>query len=200
MWGYWLTGAGYGFAGAIQPGPFQAFVISEALRRGWRSALPAAFAPLISDLPVLVLVLLVLTRLPEPARRVLYLVSGLYILYLAWGAWHARGDMITSLRQDEAPGGSLWRAALMNLLSPGPYVFWSLVAGPVLLQALQQGVAYAAAFLAGFYMAMVGTLAALIVVFGTAGRVAPRLARALISLSALLLAAFGVRQLLLAVR
>jgi threonine/homoserine/homoserine lactone efflux protein len=108
--------------------------------------------------------------------------------------------MITSLRQDEAPDGSLWRAALMNLLSPGPYVFWSLVAGPVLLQALEEGVTYAAAFLAGFYMAMVATLAALIVVFGTAGRVAPRLSRALISLSALLLAAFGVRQLLLAVR
>jgi threonine/homoserine/homoserine lactone efflux protein len=200
VWAYWLTGAAYGFAGAIQPGAFQAFVISESLRRGWRAALPSACAPLLSDAPVILLVALFLTRLPEPARRALYFISGLYILYLAWGAWRNRHVLPGDLPAGDATGKSLGRATLMNLLSPGPYIFWSLVAGPVLLQAWRQGGGLALAFLVGFYMAMCGTLALLIRVFGSAGRLNPNLARALIGLSALLLCAFGIRQLVLAAR
>jgi threonine/homoserine/homoserine lactone efflux protein len=192
---YLLTGAGLGFAGAIQPGPFQTFVISEALRKGWRQALPAALAPLISDLPIILLALFVLTRVPPTLQRVLYVVSGLYILYLAWHAWQVRCvTPAAETASDPARSGAL-RAAAMNLLSPGPYIFWSLIAGPMLLQAWQQSPAAAAAFLLGFYGAMVGTLAALIVVFGAAGGLNPRVAVVLTSLSAIILAAFGVRQL-----
>jgi threonine/homoserine/homoserine lactone efflux protein len=195
---YLLVGAGLGFTGAIQPGPFQTYVISEALRRGWRRALPAALAPLISDLPIILLVLFVLTRLPPQAQRALYLASGIYILYLAWGAWRARRNGPgTGATSGEARSGVL-RAALMNLLSPGPYVFWSLVAGPILLQAWQQSPAQGVAFLIGFYGAMVTTLAALIGVFGAAGRLDPRVSRTLVSLSALIMALFGTRQLWLA--
>jgi threonine/homoserine/homoserine lactone efflux protein len=196
---YLLSGAGLGFAGAIQPGPFQTYVISEALRRGWRRALPAALAPLISDLPIILLALFVLTRLPPAAQRVLYVVSGIYILYLARGAWKARRQVPTAGVQTDAPQSSVFRAALMNLLSPGPYIFWSLIAGPILLQARGQSPAAAAAFLLGFYGAMIGTLAALIVVFGAAGGLSPRIALLLTSLSAIILALFGVRQLWLGI-
>lgn len=196
---YLLTGAGLGFTGAIQPGPFQTYVISEALRVGWRRALPAALAPLISDLPIIILVLFVLTRLPPAAQRLLYLVSGVYILYLAWGAWRARRVIPTGEGAEAQPHTSVFRAALMNLISPGPYVFWSLIAGPMLLQAWDESPAAAATFLFGFYGAMIATLAALIVAFSTAGAVNPRVARALTTLSVLILAAFGVRQLWLAV-
>jgi threonine/homoserine/homoserine lactone efflux protein len=198
VFGYLLTGAGYGFAGAVQPGPFQTYLASEALRNGPRRTLPAAFAPLVSDLPVILLVLFVLTRLPAPAQRLLNLVSGVYILYLAWGAWRKREE-VAAAAPEVVKSGSLPRAALMNLLSPGPYVFWSLVAGPFLLRAWEQGPAYGVAFLVGFYGVMVGTLAVLITAFGAAGRLDPRVSRALIGLSALLLAAFGLRQLWLGI-
>ena len=196
---YLLAGAGLGFTGAIQPGPFQTYVISEALRKGWRKALPAAFAPLISDLPIIVLTLFVLTRLPAQAQRVLYFSSGIYILYLAWGGWRARrvvpgaGDA-----NDQAPT-SVLRAALMNLLSPGPYIFWSLIAGPMLLQAWEVSPAAALVFLIGFYGAMIATLSALIGVFGSAGKLDARVANLLTTLSVVILAAFGVRQLWLAI-
>lgn len=190
-----LTGASLGFAGAIQPGPFQTFVISESLRKGWRKALPAAFAPLISDLPIIILASFVLTRLPPAAQQVLYVVSGVYILYLSWGAWRSRRTVPAAGDASDASQSSVFRAALMNLLSPGPYIFWSLIAGPMLLQAWQRSPADAAAFLLGFYGAMVGTLAALIVAFGAAGGLNPRVAVLLTSLSAVILAAFGVRQL-----
>lgn len=194
-----MTGAGLGFAGAIQPGPFQTYVASEALRQGWRKALPAAFAPLISDPPIILLSLFVLTRLPEAAQRALYVIGGVYILYLAWSAWKSRRKIPAAGAQGVEAPSSVLRAALMNLLSPGPYIFWSLIAGPILLQAWQQSPSAAAAFLLGFYGAMVGTLAALIVVFGAAGGLDRRVGVLLTSLSAIILGAFGVRQLWLGI-
>ena len=131
---YLIQGIGYGFAAAVQPGPFQTYIIAQTLDNGWRNTLLAAFAPLISDGPIIALVLLVLSQVPEWMQRFLYVASGLFVLYLAANAfigWRNFGTAdvaaIPSTQQ------SLLRAAMMNVLSPGPYIYWSLVTGPVLL-------------------------------------------------------------------
>jgi threonine/homoserine/homoserine lactone efflux protein len=64
MWLYILQGIGYGLAAAAQPGPFQTYLISQALIKGWRRTVPAALAPLVSDGPIIALCLLVLSQLP----------------------------------------------------------------------------------------------------------------------------------------
>jgi threonine/homoserine/homoserine lactone efflux protein len=46
---YVFFGITYGFAAASQPGPFQSYLISQTLSRGWRYTLPIAFVPLLSD-------------------------------------------------------------------------------------------------------------------------------------------------------
>jgi threonine/homoserine/homoserine lactone efflux protein len=55
MWLYILQGIGYGFAAAAQPGPFQTYLISQTLIKGWKPTLPAAFAPFLSDGPIIAL-------------------------------------------------------------------------------------------------------------------------------------------------
>ena len=62
---YLLQGLGYGGAAAAQPGPFQAYLLSQTLKNGLRSTLVAALAPLMSDGPIVLLVLLVLTQMPD---------------------------------------------------------------------------------------------------------------------------------------
>ena len=64
MLGYLILGITYAFTAAVQPGPFQTYLISQTLSNGWRSTLPAAIAPLLSDGPIIILVLLVLSRMP----------------------------------------------------------------------------------------------------------------------------------------
>jgi threonine/homoserine/homoserine lactone efflux protein len=86
-------------------------------------------------------------------------------------------------------------AALMNLLSPGPYLFWGLVAGPILVSAWSESPASGVAFLAGFYVAMIATLAGIVLLFGTARRSGPRMTRAMLGISAIVLAGFGLFQL-----
>jgi len=194
--GFAAQGIGYGFTAAAQPGAFQTFLISQTLTNGWRRTLPAALAPLISDAPIVVLMVVVLTRLPEEARSVLHLASGLFLLYLALGAFRAwRSFDVGAVAVTATGQQSLLKAAAVNLVSPGPYIFWGLIAGPLLMQAWSQDPAAGLAFLTGFYAAMIATLGSMILVFGTARQIGPRVNRALLGISAIALAAFGVYQL-----
>ena len=200
MLGYVIQGFGYGFAAAAQPGPFQTYVISQTLSKGWRRTLPAALAPLVSDGPIIVLVLLVLNHLPDALQRFLNIASGLFILYLAWNAcvtWrnYAPAAPVTT----GASQRSFLRAAVMNALSPGPYIYWGLVTGPVLVAGWREAPANGVGFLFGFYLALALTLAGLILLFGTARQLGPKVNRALLGVSAVALLGFGLYQLWLGV-
>jgi threonine/homoserine/homoserine lactone efflux protein len=197
---YLMQGIGFGLAAAAQPGPFQAYLISQALGRGWQRTLPIALAPLLSDAPVILLVLAVLSQVPGWFLKGLHMAGGLFILYLALRAWQAWKKF-----QENEPVGkfsgmqTLFQAALMNVLSPGLYLFWSLVSGPILLEAWGQSPLQGISFLLGFYAAMILSLAGIIVAFGSARRLGDNLNRVLLGLSVLILTCFGFYQLWLGV-
>ena len=200
MWLYILQGIGYGFAAAAQPGPFQTYIISQSLAKGWRKTLPAALAPLISDPPIVTLCLLVLSQVPLWFQRFLYIAGGLFILYLAYGTYKAwkNFDMNLSLTESDTRQ-SLLKAALMNALSPGPYIFWSLVTGPILIRGWRETPVYGIGFLVGFYVTMISSLALIILVFGIAREFGPKVNRVLLGISAIALFCFGLYQLWLGV-
>lgn len=197
MWLYLVQGLGLGLAAAAQPGPFQAYLLSQTMQHGWRRTLPAACAPLLSDGPIILLVLFILSRVPAWLQRGLYLAGGLFILYLAWGGWRAWRSFDAAQWQQvgHSQRQSVWRAALMNALSPGPYIYWSLVTGPILVRGWQAAPAFGVAFLLGFYGMMVGALVGIILLFGLARPFGPQVSRALLGISVLALAVFGLLQL-----
>ena len=196
MWFYILQGIGYGFAAAVQPGPFQTYLISQTLTRGWKRTLPAALAPLVSDGPIIALCLLVLSQVPLWLQKFLYIAGGLFVLYLAYGAyksWKNFDPSIPSIATGTQQ--SVLKAALMNALSPGPYIYWSLVTGPILLRGWREAPVDGIGFLAGFYATIVSSLVAIILVFGTAARLGPKVNHVLLGISAVALLCFGVYQL-----
>ena len=83
MWVYILQGLTLGLSAGAAPGPLQTFFFTQALRNGWKKTLPAAFAPLLSDGPIVAFVLIVLNVTPGWVLRVLQFCGGLFILYLA---------------------------------------------------------------------------------------------------------------------
>ena len=193
---YLIIGMTYAFAAAVQPGPLQAYTISQTLSHGWRRALPAAFSPLLSDGPIIVLVLLILSRLPAwliPAVRCAGGVLLLFFAFLAARSW--RSFDAGRAASGRAEPRSLLGATLVNLMSPGPYLGWSLVMGPLLLKGWREAPVHGIALLAGFYGVMVLGMAAIIVLFGAARGLGPRVNRAMLGLSALALAGLGVYQL-----
>lgn len=196
MFLYLTQGLVLGAAAAAQPGPFQAFLLSLVLRGGWRRALPAAFAPLISDGPIVALVLLVLTQVSPIFLSILQIGGGLFLLYLGWSAYRASQTIVAGQAPVAAQTGrTVGQAALMNLLSPSPYIFWATIAGPILIEGWRNSPALGLAFLAGFYIALIGGLMVLIFLFSAMGSVNPRVTRALGLGSAVALALFGLYQL-----
>jgi threonine/homoserine/homoserine lactone efflux protein len=205
MFSYLLQGLALGFPAAAQPGPLQAYLLAQALQNGWRRTLPAALAPLVSDGPIIFLVVLILTQLPPLALTGMRLVGGLFILYLAMLAVRGvrqMGDLDPEMGVPSAAPvarQSVWQAAVMNLLNPNPYIFWGTVGGPILLAGWAQGVASAVLFLVGMYIMLVGGLALLIYFFGTVGALSGQARWWLGALSAVALLLFGGGQIVWAV-
>ncbi len=182
----------------MQPGPTQTFIISRTLTGGWRQALPLVSAYIISDIPIVSLVLLVLSNIPDQAIVILHLAGGIFLLYLAWGAFRnfREYDRNQSV-QVQSRVQSLFKAVTINLLNPNPYLTWSLVMGPMLIDAWQENPAHGISLVAGFYGALVLTTAAVIIVFGVIRRFGPKIIRLLIGVSAVALAGFGIYQIVL---
>ena len=191
--GFLLQGVSLGLTAVSSPGPLQTLVISQSLAGGWRRGAIVALAPLITDAPIVLLMLLALKQMPPLALRGLYFGGGLFVLYLAGGLWRQwrAGAGRAAEGAPNAPGG-LRQAVLTNFLSPVPYTFWALVNGPILLGALRESVWHGAAFLIGFYGVLVGGYVALAGVFHLARRLGPAVVRGLLLASVVILAVFAV--------
>jgi threonine/homoserine/homoserine lactone efflux protein len=189
---YLLQGAALGLSAAASPGPFQTYLISESLSGGWRRGAPVAFAPLITDLPIILFSLFILNQMPSYFLRLVSLAGGLFVFYLAWGLWK-RWRQSSGTDEDEPArsGSSLKRGVLANFLSPGPYLYWGLITGPILLSALEQSPAAGVSFLAGFYGFFIACLLGLAFLFSQARRLGPRVVRALLLVSIFLRVIFG---------
>jgi threonine/homoserine/homoserine lactone efflux protein len=197
---YVILGGSIAFAAAVQPGPLQAFLLSRVAAGGWRRTLPAALSPVISDGPIAFLMLLMLHRLAGGLENLLKAAGGLLLLYFAWralAAWR-------SARQDAAVAApsaprTLLQAVAVNLVNPGPYLGWSLVLGPLAIEAWRLAPRFAVALVASFYAAMVATLALIIFLFGATAVLGPQGRRVLLLASSLVLAGLGGYQLFCAV-
>jgi threonine/homoserine/homoserine lactone efflux protein len=195
--GDFIQAAAIGFTAAVSPGPFQTYLISESLAGGWKRGAPVAFAPLISDAPIILFSLFVLNLLPDSFLRVVRIAGGLFALYLAWNLFKRWREIAGESGAESGGSGQhpvtagLWRGAIANFLSPGPYLFWGLVNGPLLLSALRQSTWQGLSFLFGFYAAMVASLLGIALIFTQARRLGPRLVRGLLLLSIFILVGFG---------
>lgn len=193
MLSFFAQGAAIGLTAAGAPGPLLTYLISRSLTGGWRQGALVALGPLISDPLIVVTIVLLLDRVPPSFLLVISLVGGLYVLYLAWGLlkqWR-KGSQDIAVAESN-PSGNLRKAALMNFLSPGPYAFWTLVNGPILLSALKESIWYGIAFLLGFYGIFIGGMVVLAIIFSQARRLGPKVVRILLLVSIFILSVFGI--------
>ena len=200
MLSYLIQGATFGFAAAATPGPLSMFLINRAVSNGWRRAMPIAFAPLISDGPIAVLILTVLSQVPSGLVIYLRILGGAFILYLAWGALKAwrNFDLNISI-ESESGSATILKAAAVNWLNPNPYIGWSLIMGPILLSGWHASPANGIIFLSGFYVTLITCMAGMIVLFAAAKALGSRIRKWLIALSSIALACLGLYQLWLGI-
>lgn len=191
-------GAGFGFAAATSPGPLLTFLINTTLSLGWRQGIMVIFAPLISDAPIILVMTFLLGQVPDAFIRVLQIVGGLYVIWLAWLSWQtlrrnpSLGVQRVSMDRSQARR-KLFQAVGMNYLSPGPYIFWGFVTGPILQTALQESAALGVIFLLSFYLTFLGVMVIWVFVFDRLRRVNETLTRGAQMVSVVVLALLGLQ-------
>lgn len=156
-----LLGLSLGLSAGLSPGPLMTLVITTTLRDGLWHGLRVAAAPLVSDLPIVLLALFALRLLPGWTLTVLGLAGGAYVVWLGWETLHS-ARQVTGLAAEAVPVNTtgrqtLLRGALVNLLNPHPYIFWATVGGPTISAAYHSSPSHAAWFLLGFYLLLIGS-------------------------------------------
>jgi threonine/homoserine/homoserine lactone efflux protein len=149
------AGVVYGLSAGFSPGPLLMLVISQTLRHGIKEGAKVALAPLITDLPIILFSLLVLTRLTDfrTVLGVISIIGGIFVAYLAYGNF--RPPRLPEETGRVAPQ-SLAKGVAANALSPHPYLFWLTVGGPVIVRGWSESPGGSLAFLLVFFTCLVG--------------------------------------------
>jgi threonine/homoserine/homoserine lactone efflux protein len=192
---YFFFGISYAFACVVQPGPFQVFLFSQSLTNGWRKTIPLVFAPLMSDLPIIILVLFVLTKVPHEALLILQCFGGVFLLYLALSAYKTWYYFNQNVNQDISPQQNIFKAVMINLLNPNPYLAWSLVMGPLLIKGWSENQVYGIILLIGFYSSMIIFSMAMVIFFAATRNLGQKVIRISVGISVFAFAIFGLYQL-----
>jgi len=164
MLSYIAIGLTLGVWAGLSPGPLFAVLVSQSVRYGTKEGIKVALVPLITDPPIILVTMLVLTRVGHYRHvlGVLSAIGGLYVGYMAYEALcsDAAGAPKTAATK------TFSRAITVNLLSPHPKLFWLTAGGPLILKAWALGAAVPAVFIACFYACMVGSTLAVALVIG----------------------------------
>ncbi len=194
---FFLTqGISIAFAAGAQPGPFTTFLIGRTLAQGWRKSIILIFTPLVTDVPIILLAVLILKQFPPELARIIQLVGGLYLLWIAYGSWKQYKAGTISFKADDSSAGVgqgklLMQGAVMGWLSPGPYIFWATLNGPLLVRGLNESLFSGLGFLLGFYGTFITILGVYVLVFDRLRRIDERVTRGIILLTLVVMVVFG---------
>jgi len=162
---FFLLGSLLGLSAGIAPGPLLALVITETLAHDVRSGIRVALAPMISDLPIVLVTLFILSKLSDfhSVLGVISLVGGGVIFKMGIKGIYTSGVV---LDRENKTQGSLSKGVIVNLLSPHPYLFWISVGAPTMTKAMAVNTGSAMAFVISFYFLLVGSKVILALVVG----------------------------------
>jgi threonine/homoserine/homoserine lactone efflux protein len=154
-----------GLSAGFAPGPLLALVISETLQHDIKSGIKVAFAPVITDIPIIILTLFILSRLSKfhDILGIISLIGGGFILFLGCKSIFTKG---VRLDYNEIKPKSFIKGVLANILNPHPYLFWFSVGVPMINKALNRNITATLAFIISFYIFLVGSKIALALLVG----------------------------------
>lgn len=160
-----ITGCVFGLSSGLAPGPLLVLLITQTLRHNTREGIKVAAAPLITDLPIVLVSLFVLTRLEAYHRALAFisLAGGIYVLYLSYGCFRTKPVNLQDIHTEPQ---SLKKGVLVNFLNPNPYLFWITFGGPLILRLSEAGLLAPFSFFFSFYFSLIGSTVFLALIAG----------------------------------
>ena len=153
---YLTMGAVFGLTAGISPGPLLTLVITETLRHNRKEGIKIALAPLITDLPIILVTYLVFSRISHfsIAMAVISFLGGIYFSFLAFETIRTRG--LESELKEHKPD-SLRKGVTANFLNPNPYMFWLTAGIPTAFRAYESGLLTVILYFFLFYLLLTGS-------------------------------------------
>jgi threonine/homoserine/homoserine lactone efflux protein len=87
---------------------------------------------------------------------------------------------------------TLFKAVLVNALNPNPYLGWSLIMGPLFIKGYNEASINGIALIAGFYITIVLCQMGIIILFGLARNLGPKITKITLVIASAGLAVFGI--------
>ena len=153
---YFLTGIMFGLGAGLTPGPLMTLVFTETLKHGTKEGLKVSMAPLITDLPIILLSIFLLSKIADfdLVIGIISLIGAGYIIFLGFQSITFKG---VELSDTHAAPKSIRKGILANIFNPNPYVFWVSVGAPIIIKAMGVSTGAAFLFLFSMYFCLVGS-------------------------------------------
>lgn len=156
MWHFISAGVLLGLSSGLSPGPLLTLVLTQTIRHNRAEGIKVALSPLITDLPIILITVLILGRL---ARFDIFLaiISFVGAIFLAYLGVESLRSKELNLDVKDSKSGSLKKGIIANFLNPSPYLFWTTVGTPLLLKAYKTDLLASILFMLLFYVCLTGS-------------------------------------------
>lgn len=151
-----VSGLLLGVSAGLSPGPLQTLVISETLRHNLREGTKVSFAPLMTDLPIVLVTVFVLSKLSN-FDWILGIIAILGAFFLGYLSYENIKGVKLELDNKLLRVDTIKKGFITNLLNPHPYMFWLLVGAPTVVKAIHTSVLSAPMFILSFYIGLIGS-------------------------------------------
>jgi len=191
-----VSGMILGLTAGISPGPLLALMFSETIKHGRTEGIKVAIVPLITDLPIILVVMLLASYLGRHERTlgIISILGAVYLVYLG-----IENILAKASAKGLKPGrkNALKRGIVANLLNPHPYLFWLTIGVPMLNRSWNIDSMTAILFLLSFYVLLVGSkVVVALVLDGSKGFLSSRYYIHLVRVLGVVLIAFALTFLL----
>ncbi len=124
----------------ITPGPLMALIIGETLKHGKVNGILIGMAPLITDLPIMLASVFILSKLQnlDLLLGLISLCGAGYLAYLAYG-----NITVKNIHLETTVGSkSLTKGIITNFLNPNPYIFYFSILAPIAIKGMKVNFLY----------------------------------------------------------
>ena len=152
---YVLSGIILGTYAGITPGPLLTVVITQTIRCGLLEGIKVAVAPLITDIPLICIILFLLEKISD-TNHLLAIVSFVGAGLIFTMAIKNILFKPYELKITNENTFSYTKGILVNALNPYPYIFWFTVGVPIIIKASNESLVMPFLFILPFFIFMIG--------------------------------------------
>ncbi|MDA3885672.1 MAG: LysE family transporter [Candidatus Delongbacteria bacterium] len=160
-----IAGIILGLSAGVAPGPLLTLVISETIQHNIKAGVKVALAPLVTDLPIVLLTFFIISKLSSfnLILGIISLCGALFLLYMGYENIRTK-NINTDF--ENVTSRSLTKGIIANTLSPHPYLFWLSVGSPMIIRAMKINTYSVISFISGFYIFLLGSKIVIAILVG----------------------------------